>query len=106
MQSPSEPTKLALSLVNAVSIGEARTQTREHPRLGAFRSLEFAVRTRMLAGRGLSEVEEQLIDPAPLSAEKKAVLWLLAWSLLPPSYQLAEVESHIRLLSRSTESVD
>jgi hypothetical protein len=27
------------------------------------------------------------------------VLWLLAWSLLPRSYQLKEVEAHIRLLS-------
>jgi hypothetical protein len=60
----------------------------------------------MLAGSRLSDVEEQLIDPAPLSAEKKAVLWLLAWSLLPPSYQIAEVEAHIRLLSLHPESVD
>lgn len=96
---------MALVPVHAVTIGDARAQTPAYPRLGAFRSLELAVRTRMLAGRGLSEVEEQLIDPAPLSAEKKAVLWLLAWSLLPPSYQIAEVEAHIRLLSRSTESV-
>ena len=102
MSRPSQSTKLVPGPVPAV-IGDAHWQAHEHSRLGAFRSLEFAVRARMLAGRGLSEVEEQLIDPAPLSAEKKAVLWLLAWSLLPPSYQIAEVEAHIRLLSRSTE---
>ena len=55
----------------------------------------------MRAGRGLSEVEEELIDPASLNADEKAVLWLLAWSMLPPNHQLAEVEAHIELLSRS-----
>jgi len=55
----------------------------------------------MLAGRQLSDVEEELIDPAPLSTDEKAVLWLLAWSMLPPSHQLAEVQAHIELLSRS-----
>lgn len=55
----------------------------------------------MLAGRALSEVEDELIDPAPLSTDEKAVLWLLAWSMLPPSHQRAEVEAHIALLVRS-----
>lgn len=69
-----------------------------------FSSLHLAVRKRMLAGHGLGAVEDELIDPAPVSPEKKAVLWLLAWSLLPSSYQLAEVEAHIELLSRPSES--
>jgi len=66
-----------------------------------FDSLLVAVRTWMLAGRRLSDVEEELIDPAPLSTDEKAVLWLLAWSMMPPSRQRAEVEAHIKLLSRS-----
>jgi hypothetical protein len=55
----------------------------------------------MMAGRGLSAVEEELINPASLSADEKAALWLLAWSMLPPSRQLAEVEAHIEALARS-----
>jgi len=55
----------------------------------------------MLAGRELDEVEGELIDPAPLSTDEKAVLWLLAWSMMPPSRQRAEVEAHIERLSRS-----
>jgi hypothetical protein len=55
----------------------------------------------MLAGQRLSEVEEELIDAAPLSTDEKALLWLLAWSMLPRSSQLAEVEAHMELLSRS-----
>jgi cytochrome c-type biogenesis protein CcmH/NrfF len=69
-----------------------------------FRSLQLAVRKRMLAGHGLGAVEDEVIDPAPVSTEKKAVLWLLAWSLLPSSYQLAEVEAHIALLTASSEN--
>jgi cytochrome c-type biogenesis protein CcmH/NrfF len=69
-----------------------------------FRSLQLAVRKRMLAGHGLGAVEDEVIDPAPVSTEKKVVLWLLAWSLLPSSYQLAEVEAHIALLTASSEN--
>ena len=52
----------------------------------------------MLAGRWLSDVENELIDPAPLSTDEKAVLWLLAWSMQSPSRQRAEVEAHIEQL--------
>ncbi len=55
----------------------------------------------MLAGRGLGEVEEELIDPAALSTDEKSALWLLAWSMLPPAHQRAEVEAHIEQLTRS-----
>ena len=55
----------------------------------------------MRAGRELGEVEDELIDPAPLSSDEKAALWLLAWSMMPPSQQLAEVQAHIELLARS-----
>lgn len=58
----------------------------------------------MLGGRALSEVEGELIDPATLSTDEKAVLWLLAWSMQSPSRQLAEVEAHIEELSRTRVS--
>jgi hypothetical protein len=69
--------------------------------VGEFESLHITVKTWMLAGRELRDVEEELIDPAPLSTDEKAVLWLLAWSMLPPGHQLAEVQAHIELLSHS-----
>jgi len=69
--------------------------------VGEFDSLEVAVRTWMLAGRGVSEIEDELIDPATLSTDEKAVLWLLAWSLQSPSRQRAEVEAHMQQLSRA-----
>ena len=69
--------------------------------MGEFDSLQIAVKTWMLAGRGLSEVEDELIDPAHLSTDEKSALWLLAWSMLPPARQRAEVEAHITLLTRA-----
>jgi hypothetical protein len=49
-------------------------------------------------GCGLGEVEVELIDAA---TDEKAALWLLAWSMQPPSRQLAEVEAHIEQLLRT-----
>jgi hypothetical protein len=43
--------------------------------VGEFDSLQIAVKTWMLVGRGLSEVEDELIDPAHLSTDEKAALW-------------------------------
>ena len=55
----------------------------------------------MLAGRGLGEVEDELIDPAALSTDEKAALWLLAWSMLTPAHQRAEVQTLIKQLTRA-----
>lgn len=90
-------------LLHAVAPDDkSRAQNCTDPTEDAFRVLLGKVRTGMLVGRGLGEVEQELIDPAPLDADRKAVLWLLAWSLLPPGDQIAEVEAHIELLLRAT----
>jgi hypothetical protein len=65
-----------------------------------FEALHMDVKTWMTAGRGLTEVEDELIEPATLTTDEKAALWLLAWSMLPSSEQLASAEAHIELLSR------
>jgi hypothetical protein len=65
-----------------------------------FEALHMDVKTWMSAGRGLTEVEDELIEPATLTTDEKAALWLLAWSMLPSSEQLASAEAHIELLSR------
>jgi hypothetical protein len=85
--------------------GDGDAPVSSRGRFDVFRALEMAVRSWMLAGRGLSEVEEELIDGAPLGTDEKALLWLLAWSMLPRSYQFAEIEAHIQLLSGAGEGV-
>jgi hypothetical protein len=84
-----------------VQAAQVAGSTPDEAGAAAFHHLQQAVRLRILAGNALSQVEDELIDPANVSADKKAALWLLAWSLLPPSYQLAEVEAHIELLCRA-----
>ena len=88
-------------MVRERSAISARRRANDQLIVGEFESLQIAVKTWMLAGRGLGEVEEELIDPASLSSDEKAVLWLLAWSTLPPGQQLAEVQAHIQRLARS-----
>jgi hypothetical protein len=91
---------VSLSLESA----EVASSPAQYRSIDAFSSLHVAVRKRMLAGHGLGAVEDELIDRAPVSADEKAALWLLAWSLLPSSYQLAEVEAHIALLSELSKN--
>jgi hypothetical protein len=88
------------TVVPAIAASDASPQIPNRPMLAVFRSVQAAIRLRMLAGHNLDEVEDDLIDPAPLSSDWKAALWLAAWSLQPPSHQLAEVEAHVELLSR------
>ena len=62
--------------------------------VGEFDSLQIAVKTRMLAGRGLSEVEDELIDHAHLSTDEKAAFVAVASAgessrVATPSYATA-----------------
>ena len=44
-------------------------------------------------GGSLAEVEEEIIDPAPLSEEQRAALWLYASATLPVDLAEAMVET-------------
>jgi hypothetical protein len=101
MSQPPDRSDFARPRTRARVLGGTVEHARDDQGSGAFRRLEVAVRSRMLAGAGLTRVEDEVIDPATVSSDKKAVLWLLAWSMLPSSYQLAEVQAHIELLSLS-----
>jgi len=57
--------------------------------------IRMQVRTLMLAGRSLADVEEQLIDGADLSDDGKAALWLYAWSFVPEHQQRADALAHL-----------
>jgi hypothetical protein len=91
--------EVAAPLGEVIGIETARARTARSTSRETFGLLHVAVREWMLAGHGLADVEQHLIDPASISPERKAVLWLLAWSMLAPSDQIAEVEAHIELLS-------
>ena len=60
--------------------------------------LQQRIRRRMRRGDSLHDVEDQIIDPAHLDPDQKAVLWLYAWSLVPIREQRAEVTRLTELL--------
>jgi hypothetical protein len=45
--------------------------------------LRDAVEAYAHAGVELDDIDRELIQPAPLSEDEKAALWLLAWCSLP-----------------------
>jgi hypothetical protein len=42
--------------------------------------LQERIATMMLSGMPLDMVESEVIDPAELTSDRKAALWLYAWS--------------------------
>ena len=42
--------------------------------------LQAEIERRMRRGARFDEIEDHVIDPAPLSDDQKAALWLFAWS--------------------------
>ncbi|HEX2704049.1 MAG TPA: hypothetical protein VHM72_11545 [Solirubrobacteraceae bacterium] len=60
----------------------------------------------MLAGHELRLAEEELIEPATISTNRKAVLWLPASSPMLSGFQLAEIEAQIESLSDPCQERD
>jgi hypothetical protein len=52
--------------------------------------LQREIELRVRSGARFEEIEERVIDPAPLNDDQKAALWLFAWSLMPERCQRAE----------------
>jgi hypothetical protein len=51
--------------------------------------LQEWIAAMMQSGRSLDWVESEVIDPSELSADRKAALWLYAWSFVDRSEQRA-----------------
>lgn len=61
--------------------------------------LQRCIGERVRHGGSLDQVEEEIIDPAPLDENQKAALWLYAWTELPRRRQRAEVRQLTGLLN-------
>lgn len=57
------------------------------------------ITTAIAEGRTLDEVDEQVIQPAALSDDHKAALWLYAWSFMDSGKQRSLALSHIQLVT-------
>jgi hypothetical protein len=57
--------------------------------------LKERIAARMSRGASLDEVEEKLIDPAPLRADQKSALWLYAWSMTDQQLQRQQANRYL-----------
>jgi len=57
------------------------------------------IAVRMRRGDTFASVEEQVIDPSPLSESEKAALWLYGWSFVNWRRQRREAVDHLELLA-------
>ena len=59
------------------------------------------VASRMRSGASLTEVEDTVIDPSALDSDRKAALWLYAWSCQSRKRQRRQAVEHILMLTKS-----
>jgi hypothetical protein len=64
--------------------------------------LQRAIDARMCGGASFSSVEDELIEPSPLSDDAKSALWLYAWSFVDWRAQRREAYAHIAQLAEGT----
>src|SRR4051812_50135612 len=50
--------------------------------MSTLRQLQGEIASRMRRGDAFASVEEEVIDPSPVSAAEKAALWLYGWSFV------------------------
>jgi hypothetical protein len=56
------------------------------------------IQKRMARGGTIDDIDAEIIEPADLSADQKAALWLYAWSHLSRRKQRRSAELHLRLV--------
>jgi hypothetical protein len=61
-------------------------------------ALQHQVMVAMSDGTSVDEVNEEIIDPAPLDADAKGALWLYAWSLQLEHVQRSEAKRYLKLV--------
>jgi hypothetical protein len=57
--------------------------------------LQERIAAMMMSGVTLDTVESEIIDPSGLSADRKAALWLYAWSFMEGTEQRAVAKSYL-----------
>jgi hypothetical protein len=65
---------------------------------------DIAVRLRR--GDSFASVEDEVIDPSPLSDREKSALWLFGWSFVHWRLQRREAARHIELLAGDEDTAE
>ena len=66
--------------------------------MSTLKQVQRDVARRMRRGDSFKAVEEELIDPSPLSDAEKAAVWLYGWSFVNWRRQRREAIAHIDVL--------
>ena len=67
--------------------------------------LQHQVMLAMSEGTSVDDVNDEIIEPAPLDADAKGALWLYAWSLQLQQVQRSEARRYLAFVSaREPES--
>jgi hypothetical protein len=61
--------------------------------------LQHQVMVAMSEGTSVDDVNEEIIEPAPLDPDAKGALWLYAWSLQLQHVQRSEAKRYLALVS-------
>jgi hypothetical protein len=61
--------------------------------------LEHQVMVAMSDGMSVDDVNDEIIEPAPLDPDAKGALWLYAWSLQLQHVQRSEAKRYLALVS-------
>ena len=72
--------------------------------VSTLREYQAEIGARMRGGDAFASVEEELIDPSPLSEKEKAALWLFGWSFVDWRHQRREALTHIEALGRLAQT--
>jgi hypothetical protein len=68
------------------------------PRRSIVPALQHQVMVAMSEGTSVDDVNEEIIDPAPLDQEAKGALWLYAWSLQLQHVQRSEAKRYLAVV--------
>jgi hypothetical protein len=61
--------------------------------------VQHQVMLAMSGGTSVDDVDEEIIEPAPLDPDAKGALWLYAWSLQLQHVQRSEARRYLALVS-------
>ena len=74
--------------------------------MSTLKEYQAEIAARMRRGHTFASVEDEVIDPSPLSEREKAALWLYGWSFVNWRRQRREAVRHIELLAGGEEPAE
>jgi len=66
--------------------------------MSTLKQVQAEITARMRRGDAFTAIEEEVIEPSPLSDAEKSALWLYGWSFVDWRRQRREAIAHIDLL--------